>query len=333
MGKLVKRIVLYILFILMMTWEADLVAQQLPIYSQYIHNGFTINPAMAGHDGYTSFNTTARQQWLGIKEAPQTYSASWQTRMLRRSHKIINNPVRKKNILLPSTKGRVGLGAYIINDVNAKVARTGVSFTYAYHIIMNNQQLSFGLAAKAFQYRIYKESLTFGIPGDPVMNNDFNTVAYSPDADVGVLFRGLDYFIGFSVSNLLQTSVLIGANELPDFKTFRHYWILGGYQFELSDDLRLEPSTLLRTTENWNPLGDFTIKLYYSDLYWGGFSYRSNKSIVAIFGIKVESLYFGYSFDWSLSEIGNFNNFGSHEITLSVKLGSNARRYKWLNRY
>jgi type IX secretion system PorP/SprF family membrane protein len=315
-----------------MAWSGNLLAQQLPIYSQYILNGFMINPAMAGHDGYTSFNTTARQQWLGFKEAPQTYSASWQTRLLQRSYKIVKNPVRKNKMLLPSTKGRVGLGAYIINDVNANVARTGVSFTYAYHIIMNNQQLSFGLAAKAFQYRIYRESLSFGVEGDPVLNGDFNPVAYSPDADFGVLFHGFDYFVGFSVSNLLQTSVLIGKNELADFKTFRHYWLLGGYRFELTDYLELEPSTLLKTTENWNPQGDFSLKLYYSDLYWGGLSYRTNKSIIAIVGVRVEALYFGYSFDWALSDIGHFN-YGSHEITLSIKLGSSARRYKWLNRY
>ena len=116
----------------------ELKAQQLPLYSQYLLNGFMINPAMAGHDGYTSFNVTARQQWLGFKEAPQTYSGSWQTRLFRRSYKIVNNPIRKKNMLIPSTKGRVGLGAYVINDLNAQVSRTGLSFTYAYHIILNN---------------------------------------------------------------------------------------------------------------------------------------------------------------------------------------------------
>ena len=79
-----------------------------------------VNPAMAGNDGYTSFNTTARQQWLGFSEAPRTYSASWQTRVLRRSYKIINRPVKSDNRLKPSTKGRVGLGAYLVNDVNAK---------------------------------------------------------------------------------------------------------------------------------------------------------------------------------------------------------------------
>jgi type IX secretion system PorP/SprF family membrane protein len=310
----------------------DLAGQQLPIYTQYIQNGFIINPAMAGHDGYTSFNTTARQQWLGFKEAPRTYSASWQTRLLKKSYKIKNRTVSRGNRLVPSTSGRVGLGAYVLNDVNANVARTGVSFTYAYHIILNNQQLSFGLAAKAFQYRIYKEALSFGVEGDPVMNGNFNTTAYSPDADVGVLFRSKEYFVGFSVSNLLQTSVLIGANELADFKTYRHYWLMGGYKFELNNEFELEPGLLLRTSENWNPLGDLSLKLYYMDLFWGGISYRTNKSIIALVGVRIESLFFGYSFDWALSEIGHFN-YGSHEITLSVKLGDNSRRYKWINRY
>ena len=48
--------------------STDLRGQQLPLYTQYIQNGFMINPAMAGHDGFTSFNTTARQQWLEIPQ-------------------------------------------------------------------------------------------------------------------------------------------------------------------------------------------------------------------------------------------------------------------------
>ncbi len=127
-------------------------AQQLPIYSQYVLNGFMINPAMAGYDGYTAVNLTYRQQWLGFAEAPKTYSASFQTRLYRKSHKIVSSPLNRGNMLVPSTKGRVGLGAYVLNDVNANVGRTGLSFTYAYHIILDNQQLSFGLSAKVFQY-------------------------------------------------------------------------------------------------------------------------------------------------------------------------------------
>jgi hypothetical protein len=66
--------------------------------------------------------------------------------------------------------------------------------------------------------------------------------------------------------------------------------------------------------------------------FWGGLSYRTNKSMILLLGIRIEGLYFGYSFDWAFSEIAHFN-YGSHEITLSYKLGDNARRYKWLQRY
>ena len=304
----------------------------MPLYSQYVQNGFMVNPAMAGHDGYTSFNTTARQQWLGFKDAPSTYSVSWQTRILKKSYQIKNHPVRRKTTLVPSSKGRVGLGAYVINDVNANVARTGLSFTYAYHIIMNNQQLSFGLAAKAFQYRIDKSSLTYVDQGDPVLGGNYNSVAYSPDADFGVQFKSYDYFVGFSISNLLQTAVKIGSGDIPNFKTFRHYWIMGGYKFKLNQDFFLEPSVLLKTTENWNPQGDLSLRLLFNDQFWGGVSYRTNSSLIALFGMRVEGFYIGYAFDYSLSPIGNYS-YGSHEITLSVKIGSNARRYKWLNRY
>ncbi|MCK5692279.1 MAG: type IX secretion system membrane protein PorP/SprF [Bacteroidales bacterium] len=327
-----KRGIVFTILLLIVGLSGKLMAQQLPLYSQYVLNAFLVNPAIAGHDGYTSFNTTARQQWLGFSEAPRTYSASWQTRVMKKSYKIINRPVKSENRLKPSTKGRVGLGAYIINDVVAKVARTGFSFTYAYHIFLGRQQLSFGLAGKAFQYRIDKDQLHFGEDGDPVMDGDFNPVAYSPDADFGVFFQDPNYFVGFSISNLLQTSVKSGGNNIPEWMTDRHYWAMGAYRFRLSDMLELEPGTLLKTSENWNPQGDFTVKLYFDEQFWGGLSYRTNKSMILLLGVKIDGLHFGYSFDWAFSEIAHFN-YGSHEIVLAYKIGDNARRYKWTNRY
>ena len=327
-----KRGITYAILLLLLGTSGSLMAQQLPLYSQYIFNGFMVNPAVAGHDGYTSFNTTARQQWLGFGQAPRTYSASWQTRILKRSYKIINRPVASDNRLKPSTKGRVGLGAYIVNDVNATVATTGASFSYAYHIHFRRQQLSFGLAGKIFQYRIDKDLLTFAKPGDPVLDGDFRTTAYSPDADFGIHFYDPNYIIGLSVSNLFQTAVKIGAHEIPNFETPRHYWLMGAYRFRLSQMLELEPGALLKTPENWNPQGDFTLRLYIDEQFWGGLSYRTNQSMILLLGVRIEGLYFGYSFDWAFSEIAH-HNYGSHEITLSYKLGDNARRYKWLNRY
>ena len=60
--------------------------QQLPVYSQYMMNMFLINPAIAGADGYTSVNLTAREQWLGLPDSPSTQALSFQTRLLKRSY-------------------------------------------------------------------------------------------------------------------------------------------------------------------------------------------------------------------------------------------------------
>ncbi len=109
------------------------IAQQVPMYSQYIMNGFLVNPSIAGRDGYTTINLTVREQWVGMADAPSTYAASFQTRVLRNSYISKSTAVRKK--LVKPTKGsRVGLGGYLFSDYNGIMRRTGGQAVYAYHI-------------------------------------------------------------------------------------------------------------------------------------------------------------------------------------------------------
>src|SRR5665647_231171 len=92
--------------------------QQFPMYSQYIMNGFLLNPSYAGSDFYTTFGLTVREQWLGLPEAPSTYAASFQTRILNDSYITKSTTVRKK-IDRPTKGGRVGLGAVSYTHLRA----------------------------------------------------------------------------------------------------------------------------------------------------------------------------------------------------------------------
>jgi type IX secretion system PorP/SprF family membrane protein len=327
----VKRSLKHIVFVLLILVSFTAKSQQLPTFSQYVFNGFILNPAMAGYDGYTSVNTTARQQWLGISDAPQTFSASFQTRMLQKSYKIVNRQVKNKNKLVPSTKGRVGLGAYILNDANGNVARTGLQFTYAYHIIMGHNQLSFGLAPKLFQYRINEQALTFGRDDDPLVNAGIKSIGYTPDLDFGMYWTNTYYFIGLSVNNMFQSALNIGGGSL-NYKIDRHYWLMGGYRFQITQDFDIEPSVLLKTTEKWIPQGDIGAKAYFMEDYWAGLSLRTDGSLITLFGLRKSSLFVGYSFDYAFASIQRFN-FGTHELSVSYKFGDDARRYRWLRRY
>ncbi len=142
------------------------------MYSQYIMNGFLINPSFAGRDGYTTVNLTVREQWVGMAGAPSTYAASFQTRILKNSFISKSTAVRKK-IVKPTKGGKVGLGGYIFNDNNGIMHRTGLQLAYAYHIAMGRTEgipndLSFGLAMTAYQFAVNTNGLIYD-KADPVI--------------------------------------------------------------------------------------------------------------------------------------------------------------------
>jgi type IX secretion system PorP/SprF family membrane protein len=324
-----RRILLLIGLVWMMTMTAK--AQQLPLYSQYLMNGYLLNPAIAGHDGYTSFNLTARQQWLGFPNAPQTESFSAQTRILKRSFIIKSRSVNNKKFK-PSTNGRVGLGGFIYHDLNGAVERIGLQGSYAYHIFIGDNQLSFGLSAGLFQFRIKEEDITYHDEGDMVIEEGIRKVLYVPDANFGVHYMNYKYFVGFSVNNMFQSYLKMGNQALEDFKQLRHYYILGGYRFYFSRDHELETSTLIKMTERFTIQADIGAKYYYKQDYWAGIYYRTTNTLITVVGIRYNQLYFGYAFDYSFSQIKKYS-WGSHELVVALKLGDSARRYRWLNRY
>jgi type IX secretion system PorP/SprF family membrane protein len=301
----------------------------MPLYSQYVMNGYLLNPAITGHDGYTSFNLTARQQWLGIKDAPATRSVSGQTRLLRRSHVIKSRNVKNRT-LKPSTKGRVGLGGFIYNDRNGAVERTGLQASYAYHIFVKETQFSFGLSAGIFQFKIHQDDLTFG-EEDPFAAT-LKKVTYVPDANLGFYVSDPRYYAGISVNQLFQSYLRIGNRQFEEYKMIRHYYVLGGYRFEVSNEFRIEPSALFKATERKTFQLDLGAKVLYNNDLWAGILYRTSGTLIILAGVRIQQLYIGYSFDYMLSSIQK-HTYGSHELVLALKLGDNARRYRWLNRY
>ena len=150
-------------------------AQQVPMYSQYIMNGFLINPSFAGRDGYTTVTLTTREQWVGLSYSPATYAASFQTRILKDSYISKATSVRKK-LVRPTKGGKVGLGGYIFSDYNGIMRRTGFSASYAYHISMGQtggipNDLAFGLALTVYQFAINMDNQLLYSKDDPLLNS------------------------------------------------------------------------------------------------------------------------------------------------------------------
>ena len=49
-------------------------AQQEPMFTQYMFNTLSVNPAYAGTRNALNINTLTRLQWVGMEGSPQTFS-------------------------------------------------------------------------------------------------------------------------------------------------------------------------------------------------------------------------------------------------------------------
>lgn len=312
-------------------------AQQVPMYSQYIMNGFLVNPSYAGRDGYTTVNLTAREQWAGLDQAPSTYALSFQTRILKNSY-ISKATTVKKKLIKPTKGGQVGVGGYVFNDNNGIMRRTGVSAAYAYHIPLGSSQnetvrnLSFGLAFTAYQYAINTDGLIYD-HDDPYLNS-YDRSVFIPDFNFGANYSTQNYYVGFSMTNILRGSVLFTSSNLNKGTELGHYFLTGGVKFPLSSNWVLEPSAFVKSSDMFFKAIqlDLTSRIYYKNDYWAGLSWRTNDAVIMMFGVKYDRFYFAYAFDFTLTDIRK-QSMGTHEITLAVKFGTNARRYRWLNAF
>lgn len=310
--------------------------QQTPIYSQYMLNGFLLNPAVAGSEGYTAVNLTAREQWVGMEHGPGTYALSFQTRILKNSYISKGASVRKRR-RRSSRSGQVGLGGYFFNDRNGAMERIGVKGTYAYHIKMSHSQLSFGLTLAGYNYRVNENLINLADPGDQVWLGVDRSI-FIPDADFGTYYSARDLWAGFSVENLLESTLKLSNAGTTELHMERTYYLMGGYDFEINRDWDLSTSTLFKFAENVKFQWDLNAKMIYDQEYWGGLGYRTGHSIinsstlVVMLGVSVDRLIFGYSYDIGLNSTMKYS-FGTHEFTFVAKFGDSARRYRWLNRF
>ena len=318
-------------------------AQQAPIYSQYVLNEFIVNPSVAGIDGMTSINLTGRKQWIGVEHAPETYLVSASTRILKAPKTFKIERTRKKTRFRRPSKGRVGLGASIIKDRNGAVNRTGLNLSYAYHIHRLDDLFSLGFSFLIQQFNIDPDLAQFNISGFDLPDIEIDPAerflgksSYIPDAAFGINYSKVGLSMGLSVFHLFQSPVKFGSESInsKQLKQIRQYNLIGSYREVTASNYKweYEPSVIIRFNEAMQFSADFSWRMIYNKEYWAGASIRTSGDFVLLMGIKFHKFYFGYSFDYGFNQISK-QSYGSHEVLLAVKLGDSTRRYRFWERY
>jgi type IX secretion system PorP/SprF family membrane protein len=322
-----SRYLTYLILLLM--YGQLLTAQQQPLYSQFVFNKYLFNPAVAGSEQVSTIHMNAYEQWAGFNGAPRFLNASIDSRVFGKDRKPRRSILKKYKLLKPEN---IGTGALIFNEKYGPLSQTGLAGTYAYHLKLGDNQLSLGLSSVVSNLGLNKSDIQLSDDIPDVLLEGDNTRRWIIDFDFGTYFLGKSYFAGYSMHHISRSAIQWGGSINSDYRLNRLHYFMGGYSFEVSPKLKLQPSTLIKIGEKQKDQIDLNLLCNIAEYYWCGLSYKTSKTISIFGGLQYDRYFFCYSFDYILNPIRKFS-YGSHEIHLAVQLGDQTSRYKWLNTF
>ncbi len=286
-----KKLYIIIVFLLAL----QLSAQQDPQYTQYMYNMNVINPAYAGSRENLSFGLLYRTQWVGIDDAPKTGTF------------FGHAPVGKN----------VGLGLSFISDQIGPVKENNVYADFSYTLPLEGEhKLAFGLKAGATFHDIGLAGLNQLEPRDPLLKN-VNTT--TPNIGAGAFYYSNNYYLALSVPNILN-SVHLDEDGTKFGSETSHYFVTGGYVFQLSDNAKLKPSFLVKSAFDAPTSFDVNINALFYEKFEIGASYRVEDSFSGLVNFAVTpSIRIGYAYDSITSDIKKYAP-SSHEFMLLFDL-------------
>lgn len=274
-------------------------AQQDSQYSQYMYNTVNINPGYAGSRGMLSAFGMYRAQWVGLDGAPETLNFS------------VNSPIGLK---------RVGLGINFVSDRVGPSSEDNITadFSYSIPIFNTDTKLSFGLKAGLNMFNLDVNKLSLENP------NDVNFISRnftSPIVGLGFYLHSNKWYLGLSTPNMLETEhydeiAISTATEKM------HLYAIGGYIFNLNQDVKFKPALLIKAVSGAPLAVDFSANFQIYNDFTLGASYRFDAAVGALAAFNIsDEIMVGYAYDYDTTSLTHYNS-GSHEIFLRFELGT-----------
>ena len=292
-----KKILIPALLLLLTFLDAN--AQQDPHYTQYMYNMNVINPAYAGSKENLSFGLLYRKQWIEIEDAPTTFSLSGSA------------PVGKN----------VGLGLSVISDKIGPVEENNVYGDFSYTLNLGGEhRLALGLKAGVTFQKIGLRSIiqpTLPDPNDGAFAEDTNNTKLN--IGTGLFYYTNKYYFALSIPNMLKSAHL-DYNGIKYGTEIQHYFITGGYVFDLNPNLKFKPFAMVKSAFNAPTSFDISTNFLYLEKFEMGATYRLQDSFGAMVNYAISpSLRIGYAYDHIVSDL-KVTTPSSHEIILLFDL-------------
>ncbi len=309
-------------------------AQQEALFTNYLFNSLTFNPAYAGTTEYLTATLIHRSQWLGLNRglggrddgAPSSQSFS------------LHSPAND----------RVGLGMSLVRDAIGATRTNHLNFIYAYRIPFQSGTLSIGVQAGATHWRANWRELDFKDPQalDPAFNGEIIS-DWVPNIGAGIYYYHEYFYVGLSAPRLMRFTLLPRREFISDFTAlahlYPHFYLTGGGVFRYGPELVIKPTLLVRRTgvfENWvvsksqqvsTPTAvDVGISAFVLETLWLGLNFRTafekrssadSIDLWAAFYLD-NGLRVGMGYDFLLSQLNNYSG-GSLELMLTYDFNYN----------
>ena len=287
-------------------------AQQETLFTQYVYNELTINPAYAGYHGVLNLSLNSRKQWIGLEGSPFTTTFAAHT-VLNGKSQYYNNTSRNRQSLGRNTSSQTGLGCLVYIDRIGVDNTLQSNFAYSHKIIFPNSRLSFGLQGSVIYYDQNFFSLEQYNSDDPVFAG--NTQKTMFNFGTGIFFDNDRYYFGVSVPQLIEN--YLDVTESESNKQLRQYFFTGGYLMYLNEDFKFKPSFMCRYSSKIPYQLDLNGMIIYRDKIFAGLSYRNKDMFSTIFQVKFDDkLRIGIAYDYTFGMLKVATN-GSVEVMIN----------------
>ncbi|WP_103866919.1 type IX secretion system membrane protein PorP/SprF [Aquimarina sp. I32.4] len=297
----------YYIMVILLTLVVTVCAQQDAQYTQYMYNTISVNPAYAGSRDAINITGVYRNQWVGIGGAPVTQTLS------------VHSPIGKSN--------KVGLGMSIINDKIGPTQETYFDIDFSYTIDTSvDGQLAFGVKAGGHLLNVNFNDLNQYTNTDVLLNTNVDN-KFAPNFGVGLYYHTEKLYLGISAPNLLETQHFDESNTENRASSFLaeeriNYYLIGGYVFDLNENIKLKPAMLLKGVAGAPLQVDISANTLINKKITLGAAYRWNAAVSILAGFQVsDAIMLGFAYDWETTALGNTEfNSGSYEFFLRYEI-------------
>lgn len=284
-----------------------LFAQQDPMFSHYMFNLSTVNPASVGHTDYATVMSVNRFQWVGFEGAPKTYT--------------LNGDIPLKTI-------HCGAGLTYVFDKLGPERTNNIYVDYAYHLnVTENLKLGLGLKAG---FKVFSASLTDLTQSEDIVDPQFSSNIkgkITPNFGVGAFLYNDKFYVGLSAPKILNHKYVNSLNGGEK----RHYFLISGYVMPINLNVVFKPSVFLKYVEGAPVSFDLNANFLIKNIVWLGIMYRRGDAIGFLTQVQISNQWhFGYTYDLTISKIRTVSK-GTHEIMLSYDLvpSEKTKRTRW----